>query len=51
MWHGAQRGFYVGHVDSGAMDLDEDLVRSALRLEPFDLQIKPVEMIGLLLET
>jgi hypothetical protein len=33
------------------MDFDDDLVRSAPRLEPFDLQIQGVEMIGLLLET
>jgi hypothetical protein len=47
----AKRGFDVGHVNAGAMDLDDDLVRSATWLEPFDLQIQGVEIIGLLLET
>jgi hypothetical protein len=51
VWHGVKRVFDVGQVDSGAMDLDDDLARPALRLERFHLQIQDVELICLLLET
>src|SRR5271155_1725393 len=51
MRHGTKCGLDVGHVDAGAVDLDDDLVRLATRLEPLQLQIESVEMIGLLQET